>query len=190
MTYSPDLLPSSCNDPTKWVFIELTLSGNVSGRQFDRLGSIQLDGVEVLRTDNPEPTRAGVQWKFSKEMNKYYDLWKSQRQLVFDFPNIVDDTYTGICECPKLIEESRLMLTILLFRAVNTTLFFTVYVAASSECKLAPLSASYPQIIALSKNNFAENSFFNVGDNGGDNGSTHVTFPINARAALVEIYAR
>lgn len=103
MTYSPDLLPSSCNDPTKWVFIELTLSGNVSGRQFDRLGSVQLDAVEVLRTDNPEPTRMGVQWKFSKEMNKYYDLWKSERQLVFDFPNIVDDTYTGICECLFII---------------------------------------------------------------------------------------
>lgn len=69
-------------------------------------------------------------------------------------------------------------------------LSFTVYVPASSNCKLAPLSASYPRIIALSKKNFAENSFFSVGENGGDDGTTQVTFPINARAALVEIYAR
>jgi len=96
--YSPDMLDSSCNDPSKWVFIELTLSGNVSGRQFDRLGSVQLDGVEVLRTDNPEPTQRGVSWSFTKEMNKYFDLWKSKRTVVFDFPNIVNDVYTGIRE--------------------------------------------------------------------------------------------
>lgn len=96
-TYSPDMLPSDCSDPSKWIFIELTLSGNVSGRQFDRLGSVQLDGVEVLRTDNPEPTRSGVQWAFTKEMNKYFDLWQSKRTLVFDFPNIVNDVYTGAC---------------------------------------------------------------------------------------------
>jgi hypothetical protein len=92
------MLPAPCDNPSSWVFIELTLSGNVSGRQFDRLGSVQLDGTEVLRTDNPEPTPAGIQWVFTKEMNKYYDLFKQDRTLVFDFPNIVNDQYTGTCE--------------------------------------------------------------------------------------------
>jgi hypothetical protein len=73
---------------------------------------------------------------------------------------------------------------------VNTTLSFTAYVPASSACKLPPLSASYPKIIALSKGNFTENSFFNVGENGEDSGSTQVKLPINAVSALVEIYAR
>lgn len=92
------MLPTPCNDDASWVFIELTLSGNVSGRQFDRLGSVQLDGIEVLRTDNPEPTPAGIQWAFTKEMNRYYDLFKQDRSLVFDFPNIVNNQYTGACE--------------------------------------------------------------------------------------------
>jgi hypothetical protein len=73
---------------------------------------------------------------------------------------------------------------------VNTTLLFTVYVPTSSANKLPPLSASYPRILALSKRNFAENSFFNVGENGGDDGVTQVKMPINAVAALVEVYAR
>lgn len=92
------MLPEGCNDPSLWVFTELTMSGNVSGRQFDRLGSVQLDGTEVLRTDNPEPTPAGIQWSFTKEMNKYFDLFRIDRSLVFDFPNIVNDQYTGACE--------------------------------------------------------------------------------------------
>lgn len=70
------------------------------------------------------------------------------------------------------------------------TLSFTVYVPTSSANKLPPLSASYPRILALSKRNFSENSFFNVGKNGGDDGTTRVRFPKNAIAALVEIYAR
>ncbi|UZJ54798.1 hypothetical protein CBS101457_004118 [Exobasidium rhododendri] len=167
--YSPSMLDSSCNDPSKWLFIELSLSGNTSGRQFDRLGSVQLDGVEVLRTDNPEPTQAGVQWSFTKEMNRYYDLWRTDRTVVFDFPNIVNDVYTGI---------------------LNTTLSFTVYVSTSAgKSNVSPLSASYARIFPLSKRNSTENSFFNVGENGGDDGITQLKLPNNAKAAFVEVYA-
>jgi hypothetical protein len=168
--YSPAMLDTACNDPSTWLFIELTLSGNTTGRQFDRLGSVQLDGVEVLRTDNPEPTQAGVQWSFTKEMNKYYDLWRTERTIVFDFPNIVNDVYTGI---------------------LHTTLSFTVYVPSSTEqSKLTPLSRNYPLIFPLSKQSTKENSFFHYGENGDDDGITQLKLPNNARAALVEIYAR
>jgi len=73
---------------------------------------------------------------------------------------------------------------------VNTTLSFTAYVPSSSgKSKIAPLEASYPLIFPLSKQNATTNSFFNVGENGGDDGITRVKLPNNAKAALVEVYA-
>ncbi|PWN87593.1 hypothetical protein FA10DRAFT_216948, partial [Acaromyces ingoldii] len=169
--YSPSLLDDPvCKDPTEWQFIELTVEGSVSGRQFDRLGSIQLDGIEVLRTDNPEPSTNITQWKFSKEMNRYYDVFRKDRNLVFDFPNIVNDVYTG---------------------SLAMTVSFTAYVAdiPSPRRKLSEASAI---VLPLSKQNQTDNSFFALGGDGttpADDGITKLRFPPNARSALVEIYA-
>lgn len=73
---------------------------------------------------------------------------------------------------------------------MNTTLSFTAYVAASGGSKLSLLSTSYPLVFPLSKRDLSSNSFFNVGENGGDDGVTLLTLPPNAKSALVEVYAR
>lgn len=65
-SYSPKLFDADFQDPAKWVFVEMTVNGSGLGRQFDRLGSVQLDGVEVLRTDNQEPSASGTTWSFTK----------------------------------------------------------------------------------------------------------------------------
>jgi hypothetical protein len=169
MQYSPDLIEEEwCKDPEKWVFIQLDIYGRGKGRQFDRLGSVQLDGVEVLRTDNQEPNTNGTFWSFSKEVNKYYDLFKQQRSLVFDFPNIVNDVYVS---------------------PLNMTLSLTVYVAIEEGCQRQPLSLDYATILPLSKRNFTENSFFEIGEGFQKQGHTSIVMPQNARSAIVEIYA-
>lgn len=66
--------------------------GSSTGRQFDRLGSVQIGSTEVWRGDNPEPTRApGITWLVTKELGKYYDLFRQDNKIVFDYPNIVND---------------------------------------------------------------------------------------------------
>lgn len=168
--YSPSLFSDKeFQDPSKWVFIQLDIAGYGKGRQFDRLGSIQLDGVEVLRTDNQEPSVNGTNWNFSKEMNKYYDLFRTNRTFLFDLPNIVNDVYVS---------------------PLDYTITLTAYIPTGNHCKLQPLSKSYPTILPLSKKTTDANAFFSLGDNlDGSQGITKLTIPHNARTALVEIYA-
>lgn len=168
--YSPSLFTDKdFQDPSKWVFIQLDITGYGKGRQFDRLGSVQLDGVEVLRTDNQEPGVNGTNWNFSKEMNKYYDLFRTNRTLLFDLPNIVNDVYVS---------------------PLDYTITLTAYIATGSHCKLDQLSKSYPSILPLSKKTTDANAFFSLGDDlDGSQGITKLTIPHNARTALVEIYA-
>ncbi|PWN36379.1 uncharacterized protein FA14DRAFT_122827 [Meira miltonrushii] len=170
MEYSPSLLPDNdFKDPSKWVFIQLDIAGYGKGRQFDRLGSVQLDSVEVLRTDNEEPSVNGTNWNFSKEMNKYYDLFRTNRTLLFDLPNIVNDVYVS---------------------PLDYTITLTAYIANGNNCKFQPLSKSYPTILPLSKKTTDANAFFSLGDDlDGSEGVTKLTIPHNARTALVEIYA-
>lgn len=163
------MLNEDCRDPSRWVFIEMVVKGKGKGRQFDRLASVQLDGIEVLRTDNQEPSVDGSVWTFTKEMNKYYDVFRTGRTLVFDLPNIVNDIYVS---------------------PLDYTLTFTAYVPASGQASpLPPLSKQYPIVLPLSKKSVSENSFFNIGEASDDTGITSLTFPRNTRAALVEIYA-
>ncbi len=81
--------------------LTLDVHGETRGRQFDRLGTVWVgnnatgQGVEVLRLDNPDPTKQGVYWSTKKDVGKYWPLWSQPADVVFDLPNIVDDTYTG-----------------------------------------------------------------------------------------------
>lgn len=100
--YSPSqLLPAECKDPTQWVAIALEQNGTSQGRQFDRLGSIWIGnaqdgyGLEVWRTDNPEPTNYGIVWVTRKDVSKYFPYFSKDGTMVFDYPNVVDSTYTG-----------------------------------------------------------------------------------------------
>lgn len=94
--YTPDL--QSC--PTGWGQIVLTLTGSVSGVQFDRYGAVWFRGVEVLRLTTPEPTawtQSGLNhWQVDQDVTEYASLFNSPGQFVMDIPNIVDGTYTGV----------------------------------------------------------------------------------------------
>ncbi|KAK0527855.1 hypothetical protein OC842_004731 [Tilletia horrida] len=126
--YSPALFPAKCADANQWTAIVLTQQGASIGRQFDRLGSIAIGNnasngpVEIWRTDNAEPTLTGVTWSTRKDVSQYFSLFKQpDSTMVFDYPNIVDDTYTG---------------------ALNLTLSMTVYQAKTKTSAAAAAASS------------------------------------------------
>lgn len=175
---------TACSDPDEWTGLTLDVHGETRGRQFDRLGTVWVgnnatgQGVEVLRLDNPEPTKQGVYWSTKKDVGKYWPLWSQPADLVFDLPNIVDDTYTG---------------------ALNVTLKLTASVQGSltrgrkrthaGRIPALPLKQRTAHlVIPLSKRLQTGNSIFQLGGSAG-NGTASVKVPHNAARALVEVYA-
>ena len=82
-----------------------------------------LGDIEVFRTSTSEPTASGVTWTYFKNMDNYLALWREKQTLIFDLPNVVDATYTGI---------------------LNTTLtatFFTIPDLADPADTILPISA-------------------------------------------------
>ncbi|KAL9932385.1 hypothetical protein V8E36_008864 [Tilletia maclaganii] len=124
--WSPSLFnDKACADPANWHSLVLTQQGASRGRQFDRLGSVSIGNtqsngpVEIWRTDNAEPTLTGITWSTRKDISQYYSLFKqAQSTIVFDYPNIVDDTYTG---------------------ALNITLSIQAYVPVTTTSSTAPV---------------------------------------------------
>ncbi|KAN0060107.1 hypothetical protein ACQY0O_008080 [Thecaphora frezii] len=161
-----------CTHPSAWTGLILTIRAASIGRQFDRLGTVWVGnhlvgpGVEVWRTDNPEPTATGIEWATSRDVGKYFALFRDNATIIFDFPNIVDRTYTGL---------------------LNVTLSITAYVGAGRG--LAPLAQRAPDLvlpISQRKNN--DSSLFQVGGANGD-GVASLKIPQNAARASVEIFA-
>ncbi|CAO1629164.1 unnamed protein product [Jaminaea pallidilutea] len=166
--WSPRLLPEGFDDPKRWTGITLTQHGTSRGRQFDRLGSVFIGGVEVWRTDNPEPVRTtgGIVWTSDREVNTYYSLFSRNAQILFDYPNIVNEVYTG---------------------ALNITLSITVTQPKSDASSAQqPLHLRTPLVYPISKNNATGDSKWLV-DN--EMATSQVSVPRHARAALIEVYA-
>lgn len=93
------------------------------GRQLDRLGLIYLGDIDVFRTSTAEPTKNGIVWTYTKEMDQYNVLWKRKQKVIFDLGNLVNEIYTG---------------------SFNTTLvatFFTVSKPRPSADLILPISA-------------------------------------------------
>ncbi|GAA5983302.1 hypothetical protein JCM11641_002256 [Rhodosporidiobolus odoratus] len=93
VNYTP---PSSCGLPGTWAAVVLNLAVTSNGTQFDRLGSISLDHVEIWRTSTAEPTRSGIIWSYQKDVTRFQPLFAKPGELLFELNNIIDDTYTGV----------------------------------------------------------------------------------------------
>lgn len=188
LPYTLDLLPASFRDPAQWVGLTLIQNGTARGLQFDRLGSIYMgntvsgQGVEIWRTDNPEPvnTTGGIVWSAKKEVSKYFDLFRRAGILLFDYPNIVNKQYTT---------------------PLNITLSLTVtqqktdYTPnpenrsagdASSPADPLPLIDATPVIFPISKQNSSADSKWAVNS---DKASAKIRVPTAATAAVIEVYA-
>ncbi|GAA2822176.1 hypothetical protein GCM10010441_53260 [Kitasatospora paracochleata] len=86
--------PAACAGP--WSMVVLDLHGAVAGRQFDRLFSARIGGVEVLLSSTPEPSKDGIEWRVEHDVTRYAPLLGGPQPFSFDLANVVDDTYTGV----------------------------------------------------------------------------------------------
>ncbi|MFF4046784.1 peptide-N4-asparagine amidase [Streptomyces chartreusis] len=92
-TYSP---PDGCGD--RWSKVVLRMDGKVKGRQYDRLGYLHIGGVEIFRTSTPEPSSDGIEWSVEKDVTRYSDTFRGDRDVEMLIGNVVDDTYTGVID--------------------------------------------------------------------------------------------
>ncbi|KAH8925071.1 hypothetical protein BT69DRAFT_1260721 [Atractiella rhizophila] len=154
--YTP---PSKCEN---WAAVTLNITVTSNGTQFDRLGLLYLNDVEIWRTSTAEPTRAGIIWTVVKDVSKYIPLLKNPGTLLFDEGNLIDNTYTGI------------------FHTIVTATFY-------GSTKTFPVPETADLILPLSRQQTDEGqgSVFSTPPSG----QTNVTFPINAAEAYVEIFA-
>ncbi|MFI5965544.1 peptide-N4-asparagine amidase [Streptomyces asoensis] len=88
--------PDGCGD--HWSKVVLRLDGKVRGRQFDRLGHVQVGGVEIFRTSTPEPSPDGIEWSVEKDVTRYSATFRSAQDVEMLIGNVVDDTYTGVID--------------------------------------------------------------------------------------------
>ncbi|ELR05547.1 hypothetical protein GMDG_07467 [Pseudogymnoascus destructans 20631-21] len=148
--------PPSCK--FKRVVMNFTVTSR--GRQFDRLALMYLNDTEVWRTSTAEPTEAGIQWTYIKDMTPYLSMWRQPQKVIFDLGNLIDDKYTG---------------------AFNTTLSLTFSTASA-----APPAAGL--ILPLSARRSASNSpsVFTLPDQRAL--TTHV-LPRNANRATISLSA-
>ncbi|HLL36890.1 MAG TPA: peptide-N4-asparagine amidase [Streptomyces sp.] len=106
-TYTP---PDGCGD--RWSKVVLRLDGKVKGRQYDRLGHLQVGGVEIFRTSTPQPSPDGITWSVEKDVTRYSDTLRRAQDVEMLIGNVVDDTYTGVID---------VKVTLTFYRATPTT---------------------------------------------------------------------
>lgn len=88
--------PPACG--TKWSAVRLRMDGAVAGRQFDRLGWLDVGGVRVLTTSTPEPSPEGITWHVEKDLTDLAPLFTTPQQVQMSIGNVVNDTYTGVID--------------------------------------------------------------------------------------------
>jgi hypothetical protein len=94
-TYTP---PTGCGTPGRWSKVVLRMDGSVKGRQYDRLGYLDIGGVQVFRTSTPEPSQDGINWSVEKDVTEYEKTLSSAQSVDMLIGNVVNDTYTGVLD--------------------------------------------------------------------------------------------
>lgn len=89
--YTP---PAGCAGP--WSKVVLRLDGSVAGRQFDRIGHVDVGGVRMLTLSTPEPSVDGISWHVEKDVTDLAPLLADPQQVQAYIGNVVDATYTGV----------------------------------------------------------------------------------------------
>ncbi|GAA2478747.1 peptide-N4-asparagine amidase [Terrabacter carboxydivorans] len=89
--YTP---PPGCAGP--WSKVVMRLDGSVAGRQFDRIGHVDVGGVRMLTLSTPEPSVDGIRWHVEKDVTDLAPLLADPQQVQAYIGNVVDATYTGV----------------------------------------------------------------------------------------------
>jgi hypothetical protein len=93
-TYVP-----ACAGP--WSKVVLSLTGTVSGTQFDRTLAVFVGGTLLLRGTTSEPcctpgTDNSVSWTVQRDVSELSSLFTTTQPVAMELDNVNNDTYTGI----------------------------------------------------------------------------------------------
>lgn len=157
-TWSP---PASCPGP--WSKVVLTLTGSVSGRQFDRISGIWIGGAEVLRTSTPEPDPAGITWQVQKDVTEYTPLFTPGQSVQVQLDNVYNSTYTG---------------------AFDETLTLTFYQTSQQW----PAAAHPDQVIGITQPFGTGTGEWTYLNSSADAATKQVTLPRNLTRLYAEVY--
>ncbi|MEW1953806.1 peptide-N4-asparagine amidase [Terrabacter sp. NPDC080008] len=80
----------------RWSKVVMRLTGSVAGRQYDRLGYLDVGGVRMLTLSTPEPSVEGIHWNVQKDVTDLAALLRDPQQVQMSIGNVVNDTYTGV----------------------------------------------------------------------------------------------
>src|SRR5205085_2001340 len=64
--------------------------------QFDRIGELQVGGVELMHFTTPEGTTGRTSWSVQRDVTADDSLFTSAQPVWFQIGNVTDGTYTGI----------------------------------------------------------------------------------------------
>lgn len=151
-----------CGEVGQWAAISLNYTVTSNGTQYDRLGAVTLDNVEIWRTSTAEPTKTGIIWTALKDVSRYVPLFSKPGKLVVDLNNVID-TSIGI----------------------NGEYFVTLSVTFYPSTLLHPPAKRASQVISLSQTNTSEPGYVGIPPVI----NAKVKLPANTAAAYAEIYA-
>ncbi|WP_347350222.1 peptide-N4-asparagine amidase [Intrasporangium sp.] len=103
--HTPYTPPAGCAGP--WSKVVLRLDGSVAGRQYDRLGWVDVSGVRVMTLSTPEPSTDGISWHVERDVTDLAPLFRSPGDVTAYIGNTVDDTYTGVFDVTVTLDFYR-----------------------------------------------------------------------------------
>ncbi|KAA1074511.1 hypothetical protein PGT21_008337 [Puccinia graminis f. sp. tritici] len=84
--------PKKCGRPGSWASVIFNLTATSIGTQYDRVGMLYLNDIEVWRTSTAEPTKEGIVWTVTRDMTKYIPLLSGPASFSLDIGNTVDQS--------------------------------------------------------------------------------------------------
>ncbi|KAI5081903.1 hypothetical protein GOP47_0001646 [Adiantum capillus-veneris] len=87
---------ATCTAGATFDRVVLRWQGSCTGRQFGRISTVWVSGVEVVRTCTPEFPDGGGSWAFSKDVTRFTSLFKTVRKVSVELGNVPDVDYNGV----------------------------------------------------------------------------------------------
>ncbi|CAL1696075.1 unnamed protein product [Somion occarium] len=153
----------ACGGVDKWAAITLNVTVYSIGTQYDRLSSLYLSHVEILRHSSAEPTKTGTVWTV-KDVTHYSALFRKPGQILMDFSNIISADL-----------------------GLDASFHVDVTAAFHVATPSFPVPTTSDLILPLSNLSPNTTNLFTIEDDLG--GTTNITIPPSTQQAFVEIYA-